>query len=202
MILGYAEHLVEDSDDPSTKEVAQGIVAATKRIAKICRGLTLYSRKPDLETIEAVNVNTQLDEAWNIACFATEHQDVVIEKQYADHPVIQANQDEILQVLVNLVINAIHAMETGGALTLGSECQNGSVTLRITDTGSGIPEQHLANLFVPFFTTKPAGVGTGLGLYSARAITEKHGGQIRVQSEVNKGTTFSLHFPAFTQPLT
>lgn len=56
-----------------------------------------------------------------------------------------------------------------------------------------------ANLFVPFFTTKPAGVGTGLGLYSAKAITEKHGGQISVQSEVNKGTTFSLHFPAFTQ---
>ena len=129
---------------------------------------------------------------------------MVIEKQYADHPVIQANQDEILQVLVNLVINAIHAMEAGGpgALTLGSECQNGTVTLRITDTGTGIPEHHLANLFVPFFTTKPAGVGTGLGLYSAKAITEKHGGQISVQSEINKGTTFSLHFPAFTPTLT
>ena len=201
-ILGYAEHLVEDSDDPSTKELAQGIVGATKRLAKICRGLTLYSRKSDLETLEAVNVNTQLDAAWNIACFATDHQEVVLEKRYADSPVIQANQDEILQVLVNLMINAIHAMKAGGALTLGSECQNGSVTLRITDTGSGIPEQHLANLFVPFFTTKPAGVGTGLGLYSAKTITEKHGGQISVQSEVNKGTTFSLHFPAFTQPLT
>jgi len=76
------------------------------------------------------------------------------------------------------------------------------VTLRITDTGTGIPEHYLANLFVPFFTTKPAGVGTGLGLYSAKAITEKHGGQISVQSEINKGTTFSLHFPAFTPTLT
>jgi len=61
---------------------------------------------------------------------------------------------------------------------------------------------HMANLFVPFFTTKPSGVGTGLGLFSAKSITEKHGGSICVQSEVNKGTTFSLHFPAFTQPLT
>jgi len=201
-ILGYAEHLVEDSDDPMTKEMAQSIVQATTRVAKICRGLTMYSRQSDLETIEAVNVNTQLDEAWNIARFATEHRVVVVEKRYTDSPVIQANQDEILQVLVNLVINAIHAMETGGILTLCSECQNGTVMLGITDTGSGIPEHHLANLFVPFFTTKPSGVGTGLGLFSAKSITEKHGGQISVQSEVDKGTTFSLHFPAFTQPLT
>ncbi len=70
-ILGYAEHLVEDSDDPMTKEMAQSIVQATTRVAKICRGLTMYSRQSDLETREAVNVNTQLDEAWNIACFAT-----------------------------------------------------------------------------------------------------------------------------------
>ncbi len=61
-ILGYAEHLVEDSDDPLTQALAQRIVEAAKRIAKICRGLTLYSRMPDLDTIEAVNVNTQLDE--------------------------------------------------------------------------------------------------------------------------------------------
>lgn len=201
-ILGYAEHLVEETQDPSTKELAQGIVDATKRIARICRGLTLYSRKPDLETVGVINVNTQLDEAWNIACFATDHREVVVEKRYAGHPVIQANQDEILQVLVNLVVNAIHAMEAGGALTLGSECQDGTVTLRITDTGSGIPDHHLANLFVPFFTTKPAGEGTGLGLYSAKSITEKYGGRICVESEVNKGTTFSLHFPASIQTLT
>lgn len=199
-ILGYAEHLVENAPDPSTKELAQGIVEATKRIGRICRGLTLYSRKPDLETVEAINVNSQLDEAWNIACFATDHREVVVEKRYAGHPVIRANQDEILQVLVNLVINAMHAMEGAGSLTLCSECQNEMVTLRITDTGSGIPEHHLKNLFVPFFTTKPAGVGTGLGLYSAKSITEKHGGQICVQSAVGKGTTFSLHFPAYTPP--
>ncbi len=201
-ILGYAELLVESAADPTTKELAQGIVDATKRITRICRGLTLYSRKPDLETVEAVNINTHLDEAWNIARFAIDHREVVVEKHYAGHPVIQANQDEILQVLVNLVVNAIHAMEAGGTLTLSSECQNGTVTLRVNDTGSGIPEHHLANLFVPFFTTKPAGVGTGLGLYSAKSITEKYGGRIGVESEVNKGTTFSLHFPASTQTLT
>ncbi len=124
-----------------------------------------------------------------------------VEKRYNGNPVIQANPHEILQVLVNLMVNAVHAMEEGGVLTLNSENPNGTVTLRITDTGSGIPEHHMANLFVPFFTTKPVGVGTGLGLYSAKSITEKYGGQIGVQSEVGKGTTFSLQFPAFTPSL-
>ena len=98
---------------------------------------------------------------------------MVVDNRYAGHPVMQANQDEILQVLVNVVIHAIHAMEAGGTLTLCSECQTGTVTLRIIDTGSGIPVHHLANLFVPFLTTKPSGVGTGLGLFSTKSITEK-----------------------------
>ena len=199
VILGLAQNIVEDSNDPSAKDAAQSIVAAAKRIAKICHGLNLYSRKPTPDKQDLVNVNTQLDEAWNIASFATKHKNVVVEKRYGCHSTIQANKDEILRVLVNLVINAVHAMEKGGTLTLSSASQNGTVTLHITDTGSGIPEDHLSNLFVPFFTTKPVGVGTGLGLYSAKSITEKYGGRISVKSEVGKGTTFSLHFPAFPQ---
>jgi two-component system, NtrC family, sensor kinase len=198
VILGLAQSIAEDPNHPSTKESAQSIADATKRISKICRGLNLYSRQPDLEKREVINVNYQLDEAWNIACFATNHEKVIVEKRYGCNPVIHANQDEILQVLVNLVINAVHAMEGEGTLTLSSECQDGTVTLRITDTGSGITENHLSKLFVPFFTTKPSGVGTGLGLYSAKSITEKYDGRICVHSEVGKGTTFSLHFPVVT----
>jgi len=199
VILGYAQNIAEDSREPSIKESAQCIVDATQRITKICRGLNLYSRKHDVTRMEDVHVNTQLDEAWNIARFAVDHQDVLVEREYRYHSGIQANQHEILQVLVNLVINAVHAMESGGTLTLSTDCQEQTVTLGISDTGSGIPEHHLTNLFVPFFTTKPVGIGTGLGLYSAKAITEKYGGRICVKSEVNKGTTFSLHFPTFTK---
>ncbi len=200
MILAHAESIAEDTCEPSIKESAQCIVEATKRISKICKGLTLYSRNPSPEKIEVVPVNTQLDEAWNIASFAANHQDIFIEKQYDDNSFIRANRDDILQVLVNLMINALHAMEGKGVLALGSQCQNQMVTLHITDTGSGIHEDHLPKLFLPFFTTKPAGVGTGLGLYSVKAITEKYMGQICVQSEVGKGTTFSLKFPAFGKP--
>ncbi|MDT7042215.1 sensor histidine kinase [Candidatus Nitronereus thalassa] len=196
MILGHGQNIAEDTEEQSTKESAQCIVAATKRITKICRGLTLYSRAPSPEKMEMVHVNSQLDEAWNIASFAANHQDVIIEKHYDCSAAIQANQDDILQVLVNLIVNALHAMEGVGVLTLASVCQNGSVTLHIADTGSGIPENHLPNLFLPFFTTKPKGMGTGLGLYSAKSITEKYGGQICVESEVGKGTAFSLQFPA------
>ena len=147
-----------------------------------------------------MDLNTLLDEALNIARYAVSIKDITIEKQLVDAPVIQANQDEILQMLVNLLINAVHAMEgRWGTLSLHSSARNGMVSLKISDTGCGIPNHHLRNLFVPFFTTKPPGVGTGLGLYSAKTITEKYGGRICVESQVNEGTTFAIHFPSLTQ---
>jgi len=198
VILGLAQHLTEELEHSSHRESALDIVDAAKRIAKTCQGLTLYSRKPPAENLGPVNLNIQLEEALNIAYFATNHKGIFVKKNYGSTPLIEADQDEILQVLVNLVINAMHAMEGKGTLTLYSECQNGTVTLRITDTGCGIPKTHLSSIFTPFFTTKPPGIGTGLGLYSAKSITEKYGGQICVYSDVNKGTTFALQFPTMT----
>ncbi len=198
MILGLAQNILKESQSDSIKDAAEHIVSASKRIAKICNGLTLYSRKPTMnEQIDNINLNSLLDEALNIARYAVTMEDITVTKQLSDCPVIRANQDEILQMLVNLLINAVHAMEKkGGTLSLHSESHNGTVDLRITDTGCGIPEKHMHSLFVPFFTTKRPGVGTGLGLYSAKTITEKYGGRISVQSEVEKGTTFAIHFPA------
>lgn len=200
VILGLAQNIAEESDSEAIQDDAQHIVKATKRIAKMCHGMTLYSRKaPTTNHIEAVNLNAQFEEALNIARYAVSIKDITIEKKFVEGPVIQANQDEILQILVNLIINAVHAMKgRNGTLSLRSESHNGTVSLKISDTGCGIPENHLKNLFVPFFTTKPPGVGTGLGLYSAKTMTEKHGGRIGVESEVGKGTTFALHFSALT----
>ena len=198
IILGLAQNIEEETESLQIKAAAQSIVSATKRIAKMCQGLTLYSRKPaSSEYIEDINLNHLMEEALNIARYAVTMKDITVAKRLSESPVIRANQDEILQMLVNLVINAVHAMEgRNGTLTLHSELDNGTVCLKITDTGTGIPEKHLRNLFVPFFTTKPPGVGTGLGLYSAKTITEKYGGHISVQSEVEKGTTFAIHFPS------
>ena len=198
MILGLAQNIKKDSQSESVRDAAEHIVNAAKRIAKMCNGLTLYSRKPTMNgQTEEVNLNVLLEEALTIARYAVTMEDITVTKQLSDCPVIRGNQDEILQMLVNLLINAVHAMEKkGGTLSLRSESNNGTVELKITDTGCGIPDKHLNSLFVPFFTTKRPGVGTGLGLYSAKTITEKYGGRITVQSEVEKGTTFAIHFPA------
>jgi len=198
VILGLAQNIQEEATVPAIKESAQDIVNAAKRIAKMCHGLTLYSRRPTIKNdMDAVNLNRLLEEALNIAHYAVPMKGITVKKQFSECPVIHANQDEILQMLVNLVINAVHAMEgKGGTLSLNSKSSNGKVFLNISDTGCGIPKKRLHNLFEPFFTTKPPGVGTGLGLYSAKTITEKYGGKISVESEVDKGTTLALDFPA------
>ena len=99
------------------------------------------------------------------------------------------------QVLLNLVINAIHAMPEGGILRLGLRLKGQQITLTVTDTGHGIPREDLEKIFVPFFTTKEVGKGTGLGLTVVQGIIQEHGGSIEVDSEPGRGSTFTITLP-------
>ena len=105
------------------------------------------------------------------------------------------NPGELFQVLVNLMTNAIQAMAGRGILTLSTCCENGVGKISIAYTGSGISTEHLEKIFDPFFTTKPPGQGTGLGLPNVKAIIKKYRGELRVESEVGKGTTFTIELP-------
>jgi signal transduction histidine kinase len=108
-------------------------------------------------------------------------------------PDIRADRDRIKQVLLNLVLNAIEAMPTGGRLTLGAAASSAALTLRVTDTGSGIPPQLLPRVFEPYVTTKTRGLGLGLAI--ARRIVEAHGGRIEAESQVGQGTSFRVTLP-------
>ena len=108
---------------------------------------------------------------------------------------IFAKPEEILQIFVNLITNAIHAIEGRGRLTLASWSEDGINKVTIADTGCGIPPENLQKIFDPFFTTKPEGKGTGLGLYNVRTIVRKYNGELTIESSVGKGTTFQLSFP-------
>jgi two-component system, NtrC family, sensor histidine kinase HydH len=112
----------------------------------------------------------------------------------SDLPVVLLDRDMFKQALLNIMLNAEQAMPQGGELTVQASAQGDEVILNLIDTGNGISADHLAKIFRPFFSTKPG--GTGLGLPTTRKIIAAHGGTIRVQSDVGRGTQFSIHLPA------
>ncbi len=112
-----------------------------------------------------------------------------------DLPSVMVDRHMIEQVLMNLILNAVQAMKNGGTLTIRTSVVEGVCRVDVTDTGSGIPASILPRVFDPFFTTKGEGEGTGLGLSVNLGIAERHGGKILVESEVGKGTTFTLCLP-------
>jgi signal transduction histidine kinase len=113
----------------------------------------------------------------------------------ASCPLVFADADQMSQVMINLVMNAIHAMPEGGRLQIAMSPEEGMVKLTIADTGCGIPQEIVAKIFEPFFTTKEFGKGTGLGLTVVKGIIEEHQGTIAVESVPGKGTTFTILLP-------
>jgi len=104
---------------------------------------------------------------------------------------------KLRQVLINLVTNAVHATGPGGRITIECEETGEQLTLTVSDTGQGIPKENLEKIFEPFFSTKPAGQGTGLGLFVSRSIIEKMGGSMDVESRLSRGSTFRITLPKF-----
>jgi signal transduction histidine kinase len=110
-------------------------------------------------------------------------------------PSVYADNDQICQVLINLIMNAIQAMPEGGRLRVGLAPDKDMGKLTVSDTGLGIPAAAVSKIFDPFFTTKEFGKGTGLGLTVVKGIIEEHHGSITVESEEGKGTTFTILLP-------
>ena len=196
LILGLAENLAEERDLTAVHEQARDIVEAVKRTSAICRDLTRYSRRASPHEDVLVSVNGKLDEALRIARYASSFHDIEMVKHYQPGAAVNGNPDELLHVLVNLITNAVHAMEqAGGTLTLETTVLDGEVGVRISDTGCGIAPDKIPEIFEPFFTTKAPDKGTGLGLYNVKTIVNKMHGSIAVDSQTEKGTTFTLTFP-------
>ncbi len=196
LILGLAENLAEERDLIVVHEQARDIIEAVKRTSAICRDLTRYSRRASPHEDMRVSVNEKLDEALKIARYASSLHDIEMVKQYQSGADVKGNPDELLHVFVNIITNAVHAMErVGGTLTLETMLLDGEVGVRISDTGCGIASDKIPEIFEPFFTTKAPGKGTGLGLYNVKTIVSKMHGTIAVDSQIDKGTTFTLTFP-------
>lgn len=194
LILGLAENLADEKDLETIHAQARDIIEAVKRTTAICRDLTSYSRRASSRQDSAIPINAKLDEALKIARYAVALHDIDIRKAYQPDATVRGNPDELLHVFVNLITNAVQAMERGGTLTLESDVIEGAARVRVSDTGCGIPQELLGQIFEPFFTTKPPGKGTGLGLYNIKNVIHHMHGTIRVESELGRGSTFTITF--------
>ncbi|MBI4383723.1 MAG: PAS domain S-box protein [Nitrospinae bacterium] len=186
-------------DDPELLKTLDTIRNEIRRTEKIARSLLSFSRK-GLSEAKTISLCDELETVLELVRKGCIVDDIRVVKEFPSHrsPTIEADPDEMRQVFLNLAHNACHAMKArGGTLTVGVERTDPlNVKIRISDTGTGIKKTNLEKIFEPFFTTKPEGEGTGMGLSVCKAIVEKSGGTIRVESEEGRGTTFHIHLPS------
>lgn len=195
-ILLYASIIEKDKRlDPDLLPDVKHVIVETERCAGIVRDLLEFSRDSSPQK-ETVSISTILDEVVSFFHKQPEFGNVEISTLYgSDLPNILVDPNQVRQVFMNLVINAGHAMPSGGMLSIStypSHCGE-FICAAITDSGEGIPEENLAKIFDPFFTTKKH--GTGLGLSISYGIIENNGGKIEVSSTVGSGTTFVVWLP-------
>jgi signal transduction histidine kinase len=163
------------------------------RCSRIIRNLLDFARQKEL-MLRLVDINRVLEQVLSLVGHQAQLQNIEVVKEFSPSlPNVMADFDQLQQVFTNLTLNAIQAMPNGGKLTLRSSVVDTEVKIDVQDTGCGIPKENLSKLFTPFFTTKEKGKGVGLGLAVVHGIIERHKGKIKVQSEVGKGTTFSIY---------
>lgn len=195
-VLGFAQLILEEQDPASVQSYAREIIDAAHHMATLSKRLTLYARGNTPGDVSDVQVEEVLEKAVRMVEYGKNMDDVEVVQVYGPAPSIRIDAGELLQVFINLITNAVQAMQGKGRLTLTIQPEFTGVLVSISDTGPGIDPNHLERIFIPFFTTKEPGTGTGLGLYIVESIVKKSGGQISVESERGKGATFQLRFPA------
>jgi len=183
-------------DLPSTSPARAVVKDVRQEIAQINRILTdlLETARPHPPQVRQSNLNTTVEHAVMLARQQVLSKPIKIELQQApDLPEVEHDSDQIHQVLLNLLLNAVQAIEAEGTVRVEIGSRDDCASVVVSDTGRGITPQNLPNIFRPFFTTK--GHGTGLGLSLARRIVEEHHGRIEVSSVVGKGSKFEVILP-------
>ncbi len=193
-LSGLVQMLQKHGTDAYTAEKLALADRQLGRIQRTIRELVDFSR-PASDAVARVRIGEVVDEALGIAKYYQRVKERVVETDVAaDLPAVRAARDHLTQVVLNLVLNAIDATETGGGIRVSARRAGASVELTVEDDGRGIGVADRCRLFQPFFTTKPH--GTGLGLFVCRQIIEEIGGRITYRSEPGAGSTFRIELPA------
>jgi PAS domain S-box-containing protein len=171
------------------REACEGL----DRVAAIVRDVGSFTggTRPERASADLAEL---LDAAARVA--APQLADARIERDYSERPRVPCVTQELMQVFLNLLVNAGQALGPDGTIRLSTRTQGDEAVVEVADDGAGIPEDLVQRIFEPFFTTKPIGEGTGLGLPISQQIVSRHGGSIRVESELGRGTRFSVRLPA------
>jgi signal transduction histidine kinase len=178
------------------KEIMAKVIKETDRATAITKKLSGFA-KPSKGESEYLDIPKEVDEVIGLVGYELKLDKIEMSKDIAAGlPRIYADRKQFQEVLFNLIRNAGQAIGEKGKVTISAAGRKGRVYISIKDTGSGIPEDKIKQLFNPFFTTKDPGKGTGLGLFIVRQVVEKNGGRIYLkETKVGEGTTFELEFP-------
>lgn len=183
-----AEYLREDISNLLTESL-DGL----QRVTRIVQDLKDFSHVDESER-QWANLESGLESTLRVVWNEIKYKAEVV-KEYGNISQIECFPSQLNQVFMNLLMNAVHAIEDRGQITIRTGHEQGTVWIEVEDTGKGIKPEHLGRIFEPFFTTKPVGKGTGLGLSLSYGIVNKHGGRIDVASEIGKGTKFTVYLP-------
>jgi two-component system NtrC family sensor kinase len=195
-ILAFAQLMSQEERSAEDAENLRLIQDAAMRAKRIVESLLRFSRRPRDEERGAVELGRVLDEA--LFLVRPQLKDGKIEIVRSCQPAnAHGNANQLQQIALNLLVNAIQAMGAAGRITVGcGPAGPGRVKLWVQDTGPGVRPEHAKRIFEPFFTTKPEGQGTGLGLSICYQIAEEHGGTIRLEPSDERGACFVLELPS------
>ncbi|MBP7156290.1 MAG: sensor histidine kinase [Flavobacteriales bacterium] len=195
-VLGFAELLKKEEVDRERRSDLQRIIDSALIGREIVKKLMYFSCEMPAH-FQLADANKALRDSAHLLAHRLDQQQIsIVWKLSESPPMLRLDQVQFAQVVSNLLLNAAAAMPEGGTISISTDHIGNGATITITDTGTGIHPDHLKKIFQPFFTTKPTGEGTGLGLAVVHGIIKGHGGNVSVSSIVGEGTMFTLSFPA------
>jgi signal transduction histidine kinase len=201
VILGYTQLLIRGEPERSERRADLKTIEKHVRNCKtIVEDLLSFSRKSDTEK-EVLDIHRIIDDVLAFVQHHSQIEHIAIDKEYSPYvQPLMVDEKKIKQVLINLMMNAIHAVGQEGRIRISTDVSaaTGNLRIRVADDGHGIESRHINKIFDPFFTTKTTGEGTGLGLSVSYGIVQDHGGHIQVESQVGEGSVFTLELPALS----
>ncbi len=210
-LLMYAKLIHKETAGDEKSEVAEFASQITKianRASDMLRQIIDASRSESAITIP-VDLIRVINNALTLLATRINNQNINVEQRYPDNlPLVMGNPSQLEQVFINIALNAFDAMPVGGDFIITVKSKNGQtnsldstnfISIRLSDTGEGIPAENISSLFEPFFTTKARGAGAGLGLFVSYLIINQHNGAIEIESELDVGTTFIVKLPTVSK---